>query len=81
MVKVQNEDMKTEADLQQDELMDIGTIIIASISIITLGFTICVCTKITVDYKLEERKIAYDTAKMYFQVVYKIEGGNYGINS
>lgn len=49
----------------------IYTTIILSISIITLGFTIVCVTKIIMDYKIEDRKIAYDTAKMYFQIMNK----------
>ena len=49
----------------------IYTTIILSISIITLGFTIVCVTKIIIDYKIEDRKIAYDTAKMYFQIMNK----------
>ena len=49
----------------------IYTTIILSISIITLGFTIICVTKIIMDYKIENRKIAYDIAKIYFQIMNK----------
>lgn len=49
--------------------MDIGTVFLISLSIITGAFAFCNCYKIFTDAKIEKQKLAFELAMIYFQVV------------
>lgn len=49
--------------------MDIGTIFLISLSIITMSFAFCVCYRMHIEAKIEKQRLAYEVAMMYLQVM------------